>query len=185
MFQDIRARQETSKREYDCYPARRAVEDIGTLRGALDFESPAGELKKALAERMLGAEMDEHLAGPGERQTGNHRNGTSRKTVDTGSGRIVHLIRYSLQFASWKERKPLAKAAAAELDRFEAGPYGERFAAAAPRTERLRSAQPFRSRVTARAVSHLTGFLDQFSDYAHTRSCTQTRRSNFRNVQPR
>ncbi len=54
---------------------------------------------------------------------------------------IVHLIRYSLQFASWKERKPLAKAlkviyaaasaeaAAAELDRFEAGPYGERFAA--------------------------------------------------------
>ena len=54
---------------------------------------------------------------------------------------IVHLIRYSLQFASWKERKGLAKAlkaiygaasaeaAAAELDRFEAGPYGERYAA--------------------------------------------------------
>ena len=46
-----------------------------------------------------------------------------------------HLIRYSLQFASWKERKPLARALkviyaeAAELDRFEAGPYGERFAA--------------------------------------------------------
>ena len=56
---------------------------------------------------------------------------------------LVHLIRYSLQFASWKERKPLAKAlkaiysapsaeaAAVELDRFEAGPYGERFAAVA------------------------------------------------------
>ena len=52
---------------------------------------------------------------------------------------LVHLIRYSLQFASWKERKPLAKALraiygaasaeAAELDRFEAGPYGERYAA--------------------------------------------------------
>ena len=54
---------------------------------------------------------------------------------------IVHLIRYSLQFASWKEQKPLARAlkviyaaataeaAAAELDRFEAGPYGERYAA--------------------------------------------------------
>ena len=54
---------------------------------------------------------------------------------------IVHLIRYSLQFASWKERKGLARAlrviygavsaeaAAAELDRFEAGPYGERYAA--------------------------------------------------------
>ena len=56
---------------------------------------------------------------------------------------IVHLIRYSLQFASWKERKGLAKAlraiygaasaeaAAAELERFEAGPYGKRFAAVA------------------------------------------------------
>ena len=50
-------------------------------RGALDFES--------LAERMLGAEMDVHLADPGERQAGNHRNGRSRKTVDTGSERIV------------------------------------------------------------------------------------------------
>ena len=30
MFQDIRARQEASKREYVCYPARRAVADIGT-----------------------------------------------------------------------------------------------------------------------------------------------------------
>ena len=33
--------------------------------------------------------MDIHLADPGERQAGNHRNGTSRKTVDTGSERIV------------------------------------------------------------------------------------------------
>ena len=55
---------------------------------------------------------------------------------------LVHLIRYSLQFASWKERKGLAKAiraiysaasaeaAAAELDRFEPGPNGQRYAAA-------------------------------------------------------
>ena len=42
-----------------------------------------------LAERMLGAEMEVHLAAPGEREAGNHRNGTFRKTVDTGSERIV------------------------------------------------------------------------------------------------
>ena len=42
-----------------------------------------------MADRMLGAEMDVHLADPAERQAGNHRNGTSRKTVDTGSERIV------------------------------------------------------------------------------------------------
>ena len=30
MFQDIRARQEASKREYVCYPPRRAVADFGT-----------------------------------------------------------------------------------------------------------------------------------------------------------
>ena len=38
---------------------------------------------------MLGAEMDVHLGEVSERQAGNHRNGTSRKTVDTGSERIV------------------------------------------------------------------------------------------------
>lgn len=52
---------------------------------------------------------------------------------------IVHLIRNSLDFASWKERKllaaalkpiytaPSAEAAAAELDAFEAGPWGRKF----------------------------------------------------------
>jgi putative transposase len=52
---------------------------------------------------------------------------------------IVHLMRNSLEFASWKERKllaaalkpiytaPSAKSAAAELDAFEAGPWGCKF----------------------------------------------------------
>jgi len=54
---------------------------------------------------------------------------------------IVHLIRYSMQFASWKGRKVLAKAlrpiypaanaeaAAAALDEFEQGPWGQKYAA--------------------------------------------------------
>jgi putative transposase len=52
---------------------------------------------------------------------------------------IVHLIRNSLDYASWKDRKPLAAAirpiytaasadaAQAELDVFEAGPWGKKF----------------------------------------------------------
>jgi transposase-like protein len=52
---------------------------------------------------------------------------------------IVHLIRNSLDYASWKDRRPLAaairpiytaataEAAEAELDAFERGPWGQRF----------------------------------------------------------
>jgi transposase-like protein len=52
---------------------------------------------------------------------------------------IVHLIRNSLDYASWKERKPLAAAlkpiytalnadaAAAAMDEFEQGPWGQKF----------------------------------------------------------
>jgi transposase-like protein len=52
---------------------------------------------------------------------------------------IVHLIRHSLDFANWKERKPLAaalrpiytapsaEAASAALDAFERGPWGKKF----------------------------------------------------------
>jgi putative transposase len=52
---------------------------------------------------------------------------------------IVHLIRYSLDFANWKERKPMApalrpidtavsaEAASAALEEFERGPWGRKF----------------------------------------------------------
>jgi transposase-like protein len=74
-------------------------------------------LKKALIERALGAVFP----------------ATTLQTC------IVHLIRNSLDFASWKDRKelaaalrpiytaPSAEAAAAELDAFEAGAWGEKF----------------------------------------------------------
>lgn len=44
------------------------------------------ELKQALAERVLSAEMDHHLAG--EDEADNVRNGYGKKTVITGSGKI-------------------------------------------------------------------------------------------------
>ena len=54
------------------------------------------DLTKALAERALSAELDEHLteekAGPlceGQNQTSNRRNGSSQKTVTTDSGKVV------------------------------------------------------------------------------------------------
>jgi putative transposase len=56
---------------------------------------------------------------------------------------IVHLIRYSMQFASWKERKLIAgelrtiyrsanaETAAAELEAFDQGPWGRKYPAIA------------------------------------------------------
>ena len=45
-----------------------------------------GELKKALAERMLDAEMDVHLEGETGQEADNHRNGSSQKTVPSDDG---------------------------------------------------------------------------------------------------
>lgn len=56
---------------------------------ALSAEGLLGDLKKALAERMLDAEMDVHLDSDAEQQAGNHRNGTSQKTILSEDGEIV------------------------------------------------------------------------------------------------
>ncbi len=69
-----------------------------TLDQLLDGRDPAtvltnegllGELKKALAERMLNAEMDVHLGSDDEQGKGNHRNGSSQKTVLSDTGEVV------------------------------------------------------------------------------------------------
>ncbi len=46
------------------------------------------ELKKALAERVLNAELDDHLEGESAAGKSNHRNGYSKKTVLTETSRI-------------------------------------------------------------------------------------------------
>src|SRR5918995_3251618 len=52
---------------------------------AFDADGLLDDLKKALAERALNAEMEHHLASE---ETGNSRNGYGRKTVTTETGRI-------------------------------------------------------------------------------------------------
>lgn len=55
----------------------------------LESEGLMGELKAALAERLLNAEMDVHLSQEAEQTAGNHRNGTSAKTVLTADGELT------------------------------------------------------------------------------------------------
>src|SRR5215813_10224438 len=52
---------------------------------AFDPNGLIDSLKKALAERVLNAEMDHHLAGE---EPGNRRNGYGKKTVITDTGQI-------------------------------------------------------------------------------------------------
>src|SRR4051794_24434468 len=54
-------------------------------RTAFDTDGLLDQLKKALAERALNAEMDHHLVNG---EPGNSRNGYGRKTVMTGTGKI-------------------------------------------------------------------------------------------------
>ena len=55
-------------------------------KSAFDSNGLIDQLKKALAERALNAEMDHHLAGDGG--AGNTRNGYGKKTVLTDSGSV-------------------------------------------------------------------------------------------------
>jgi putative transposase len=61
-------------------------------QGVFSQDGLLDELKKALAERILNAEMDQHLAAEradtDESEARNHRNGHRRKTVLTGSGKL-------------------------------------------------------------------------------------------------
>jgi len=58
--------------------AGRAPQELFAKDGSLD------ELKKAFSERMLSAELDDHLENESADSVGNRRNGSSRKTMLTG-----------------------------------------------------------------------------------------------------
>ncbi len=47
------------------------------------------ELKKALSERLLNTELDEHLDDEDRRGVRNHRNGSSKKTMLTGTSKVT------------------------------------------------------------------------------------------------
>ena len=95
-------------------------------------ESPAGRLVQGAGEARG---LDEGLDDP------EAINATFPETVVQTC--IVHLIRHSMNFASWKDRKHVAKAlrdvyrakdadaGLAALDAFEAGPWGEKYPAIA------------------------------------------------------
>ena len=47
------------------------------------------ELKKALSERILNTELDQHLGGERQEGRANRRNGSSQKTVLTGASKVT------------------------------------------------------------------------------------------------
>ncbi len=63
--------------------AGRDPSEIFAKDGLLD------DLKKALSERILDAEMDEHLDGERSEGTANRRNGVSKKSVLTGTSKMT------------------------------------------------------------------------------------------------
>ena len=63
--------------------AGRDPQDLFTKGGLID------DLKKALPERMLAAELDDHLGTEAEAGLGNRRKGSSKKTMLTGSSKLT------------------------------------------------------------------------------------------------
>lgn len=71
---------------------KEVLDQLLSVRDPKDIFSKDGlvdELKKALSERILNAELDDHLDQEAMRGTDNLRNGYSKKTVLTGSSRLT------------------------------------------------------------------------------------------------
>ena len=63
--------------------AGRDPKDVFNKDGLVD------ELKRALSERILNTELDEHLDSDGAAGKANHRNGYSKKSVLTGASKMT------------------------------------------------------------------------------------------------
>src|SRR5438477_6301498 len=78
-------------------------------KAAFDPNGLIDDLKKTLAERVLNAEMDHHLAGE---ESGNRRNGYGKKTVITDTGPIEREVprdrqaRFPQLIAEYQRRFP-------------------------------------------------------------------------------
>ncbi|ACI50447.1 hypothetical protein Gdia_0656 [Gluconacetobacter diazotrophicus PA1 5] len=63
------------------------------VRTMSDADALLGDMKKALAERLLNAELDHHLDGEAVAGRPNCRNGYGQKTVLTDGGRVMRPVR--------------------------------------------------------------------------------------------
>ena len=63
--------------------AGRDPQELFSKNGLVD------ELKKALSERILNTELDAHLSEEAEQGSGNHRNGSSKKLMLTGTSKVT------------------------------------------------------------------------------------------------
>jgi putative transposase len=71
----------------DALLAERDPKEVFSKDGLFD------ELKKALAERILNPELDDHLGGEAAAGKANHRNGYSKKSVLTETSKLDITVR--------------------------------------------------------------------------------------------
>jgi hypothetical protein len=91
------------------YPGRfRDPKELFARGGLID------ELKKALSERMLAAELEDHLESEAEAGLGNRRNGTSKKTMLTGSSKLTLDTVLTMPKLAWPLWRPLRQGHGAE-----------------------------------------------------------------------
>ena len=70
-------------------------------KDVFDKDGLVDELKKALSERILNTELDEHLDSDGAEGKSNHRNGYSKKSVLTGTSKMTLSRPAPIEWSGW------------------------------------------------------------------------------------